>query len=99
MYLYWQGWNTFPVENQEGVVGSRMGEGGHWISLDRRQLHHLPQDISDDVEYTTFGNVLTKFLPETFRAEMIKCVVSSLSGRHRRSKCKPFVRLDLEVDG
>ena len=34
---------------------------------------------------------LTKFLPEAFWAEMIECVVSDLSGRHRRSKVECLV--------
>jgi hypothetical protein len=41
LYLWWLGWNTSPVANREGAVGSQLGEGDHWILLDRRRLHHL----------------------------------------------------------
>jgi hypothetical protein len=39
--LWWQGSSISPVENQEGAVGSRTGEGDHWILLGRQRLHHL----------------------------------------------------------
>ena len=42
--LWWPGWNTSPVENLEGAAGSKLGEGGRWISLDRRRPHRLLRD-------------------------------------------------------
>jgi len=39
--LWWPGWHTSLVENQEEAAGSRLGVGGHWISLGRRRPHHL----------------------------------------------------------
>jgi hypothetical protein len=61
-----------------------------WIDGDR--VTYVPREtLATDVKNATTGVVsgkktLTKFLPETLRAEMIESVVSDLSGRHRRSK-------------
>jgi hypothetical protein len=48
--LWWLGWNTAQVENREAAAGSQLGEGDHWISLDRLLPHHLSRHVGDDVK-------------------------------------------------